>query len=241
MGYHFLMCYRYVAPDCGQIVETWGLEPQSIPLFAARFNTAPTSPVPVLLAGGSSPILDLFRWGLIPFWWKQDTPPRLTFNARSEEASQKPTWREPLRSGRCLMPARGWYEWATREGKGAKSGKQPYFIYAADEPMLAFAAVSDRWAGQEGGEIRSCALLTRAASPALIGIHNRMPLVLPPELHQAWLKPNLKPGEIADLIDSARTDFFYHPVGDGINSVRSEGPDLIIEAVHTSANSDVDR
>ncbi len=72
---------------------------------------APTTRVPMVFRADDTLLeLNAARWGLIPHWWKKDAPPSLTFNARSEEAAEKPTWRHSMRKSRCLMPARGWYE-----------------------------------------------------------------------------------------------------------------------------------
>ncbi|NCC05217.1 MAG: hypothetical protein EOM37_14555 [Proteobacteria bacterium] len=74
-----------------------------------RFNVAPTTRVPIVVKADDG-LLELngaSHRGLISHWWKKDVPPSLTFNARSEEAAEKPTWRHSLRNQRCLMPVRG--------------------------------------------------------------------------------------------------------------------------------------
>ena len=135
------MCGRYVSPDEAAIERFWKLSQAQIrdPLNQ-RFNVSPTALVPILrLDDAGSLELVAARWGLIPFWWKAAKPPRLTFNARSEEAAVKPMWRHPAAKARCLMPARGWYEWKEVEridpsiGE-VKKAKQPYFIHRQDGP-----------------------------------------------------------------------------------------------------------
>jgi putative SOS response-associated peptidase YedK len=80
---------------------------------------APTTHVPIVVIADDALVeLNGARWGLIPHWWKKEAPPSLTFNARSEEAAKKPTWRHSLRRLRCLMPARGWYEWMNQNTSG---------------------------------------------------------------------------------------------------------------------------
>ena len=64
------------------------------------------------------------RWGLVPAWRNKDAPPAMTFNARAEEAAQKPTWRDSLKSARGLMPARGWYEWRRNERTLDAAGRE---------------------------------------------------------------------------------------------------------------------
>ena len=111
------MCGRYVSPEEAAIERFWNLShTQRENPLGRRFNVSPASIVPMLLLGETG-ALELVgaRWGLIPFWWKEAKPPRLTFNARSEEAATKPMWRHPAAKSRCLVPALGWYEWVRHE------------------------------------------------------------------------------------------------------------------------------
>ncbi len=233
LGYHVDMCYRYVAPDSSAIVEAWGLDPQAVPLFSARYNTSPTNLVPVILGSNETgQRLDFLRWGLIPAWWKQEKAPSLTFNARSEEAADKPVWRDSYRSGRCLMPARGWYEWRELDSTEIVRGKkrplrQPYYFFSPHAPVIAFAALMAQWRSPSGQMVSSCALLTRSAVQDLAFIHDRMPVVLAPALYRSWLSPNLGRSEVGQLVNEAMGHFDYHPVGRDVNSVHAESSDLI--------------
>lgn len=212
------MCYRYIRPDFWDIVETWQLDTDLPALFTGSVDRAPSDPVPVLCADDSGRLrLELMRWGLIPHWWRQEKPPRLTFNARSEEADNKPVWRDGFFHGRCLMPARGWYEWRqTQDGQAGPTGlrkcKQAFRVSAADAQVIAFAALSARWRSPDGHEIKSCALFTRSASAGLAFLHPRMPVVLPAQLHHCWLSPGLGREDIHRLLDAARLDFTASPV-----------------------------
>ncbi|MDP2346344.1 MAG: SOS response-associated peptidase family protein, partial [Gammaproteobacteria bacterium] len=85
-------------------------------------------------------------------------------NARSEEAAGKPTWRQSMRSMRCLMPARGWYEWCESEPVRSESGRtvrQPYFICDPAQEVIAFAGLWSVWERPGASPIISCALLSR--------------------------------------------------------------------------------
>ena len=100
------MCGRYVSPEEAAIERFWKLSQAQIrdPL-TQRFNISPTALVPMLRLDDTGSLeLIAARWGLIPFWWKDTKPPRLTFNARSEEAAVKPMWRHPAAKARCLVP-----------------------------------------------------------------------------------------------------------------------------------------
>ncbi len=86
---------------------------------------APTDRVPVVIQQpGAPPQLIHARWGFIPHWWSKPELPRLSFNARSEEAADKPMWRDALRATRCLIPATTWYEWQHLHGATA-AGRRP--------------------------------------------------------------------------------------------------------------------
>ena len=151
------MCGRYVSPDDAAIERYFTIDRRSPNPLGERFNVAPTTLVPIvhLTSDGQSELCEA-RWGLIPSWWKQPEPPRLTFNARSEEAASKPMWRQPYRESRCLIPAEGWYEWQEAEAIDRSTGevrkvKQPYFIHRESEPVFAFAGLVSWWSRPETG------------------------------------------------------------------------------------------
>lgn len=171
------------------------------------------------------------RWGLIPHWWKKEVPPSLTFNDRSEEAAAKPTWRHSLRRLRCLMPARGWYEWNAKELVRSDSGrqvKQPYYIYAPNAEAIAFAGLWAVWTGQDGSQVLSCALLSKEAAPGIVHIHDRMPVVLKPEHFNAWLDPNTPGPEVQVIIADSRNEFDSYPVSTRVNNTRNDFPELLV-------------
>jgi putative SOS response-associated peptidase YedK len=175
--------------------------------------------------------LNAARWGLIPHWWRKDVPPSLTFNARSEEAVEKPTWRHSMRRLRCLMPARGWYEWNEKEQVRSDSGrlvKQPYFISAPKADAIAFAGLWAIWAGQDGTQVLSCALLSKAAAPGIVHIHDRMPVVLKPEHFDAWLEPNTPEQAVQEIIADSLNEFASAPVSTKVNNTRNDFPELLI-------------
>src|SRR5512144_132534 len=99
------MCGRYVSPESAAIERQWRL-PAGSP-FPARYNVSPGMDVPLILSTEGASHLTTARWGLVPHWWKDSRPPRLSHNARSEEAAAKPLWRDAMRGARALMPALG--------------------------------------------------------------------------------------------------------------------------------------
>lgn len=214
------MCGRYVSPGQASIERAWKIDRTSGNPFARRFNVRPTTAVPALLIEDGARTLRSARWGLIPHWWKQDRSPGFSINARLEEVSGKPMWRDPIRRSRCLLPAEGWYEW--RETPG---GRQPYYITRRDRRPFCFAGLYATWR-----DTLSCALLTTQALGPIAEVHERMPVVLPEEGHAAWLEPAMHDAAVATamaLEPMAPGDFEYFAVSRRVNDARHESPDLI--------------
>ena len=146
-------------------------------------------------------VLSEVNWGLIPFWSKTGdmSPP----NAVSEAVTTKPTYREPFKRRRCLIPADGFFE-----PKGPKTlrVRQPYFFQRPDRGPFAFAGIWDRWKSPTGDEIESCVLMTIAPNEFMRPIHDRMPVILGEEDFDRWLDRDV-PGEaVKDLLKPAAED-----------------------------------
>ena len=176
--------------------------------------------------------ITIASWGLIAPWSKNSNDALRSqsqaINARSESVHEKPTFRTAFRQRRCLVPATGYYEWATELGR--YKTKQPVFISRDDEKLLAFAGIFDRWISPEG-EIRdSVAIITRDAVGDLAKVHNRMPLFLLRERWGAWMDSNVTDvEEIRTLMQVPDPDAHlrYWPVSTLVNSIRNNGAELI--------------
>jgi putative SOS response-associated peptidase YedK len=176
--------------------------------------------------------ITIASWGLIAPWSKNSNDALRSqsqaINARSESVHEKPTFRNAFRQRRCLVPATGYYEWATELGR--YKTKQPVFISRDDEKLLAFAGIFDRWISPEG-EIRdSVAIITRDAVGDLAKVHNRMPLFLPRERWGAWMDSDVTDvEEIRTLMQVPDPDAHlrYWPVSTLVNSIRNNGAELI--------------
>jgi putative SOS response-associated peptidase YedK len=149
-----------------------------------HYNVAPTANVDTLIPRETGLDLVPMRWGLIPWWWKKakkEAP--ATFNARAESVADKPMFRDAFKRGRCIIPASGYYEW-----KATASGKQPYYITAADGSVLSFAGLSDEWKDTQRGErVRSCTIIVTNANAFTRTIHDRMPVLLKSQDLEPWL------------------------------------------------------
>jgi putative SOS response-associated peptidase YedK len=94
-------------------------------------------------AGGAK--VGSMRWGLVPGWADSAASRLSTFNARIESAATKPTFRQVLGRRHCLVPASGYYEWV-----GRWRAKQPWYIRPANDPLMFFAGLWDRWQSPAG-------------------------------------------------------------------------------------------
>lgn len=147
--------------------------------------------------------LQSFRWGLIPFWTKDekqaDEIKRMTLNARADTIFSKPSFREPIRSKRCIVPSTGYFEWR-HEG----TRKIPYYIYVKDEPIFSMAGIYDSWLDKSTGEVISTfSIITTEANPLIDYIHNtkhRMPAILSRKDEEMWLDPKLGKSDIEQLL-----------------------------------------
>jgi putative SOS response-associated peptidase YedK len=159
--------------------------------------------MPVLCMDNPEQIL-LFKWGLIPFWCNStDQANRIryqTFNARAETINEKPSFKQAIKSGRCLIPASGYYEWQHRNNK-----KIPFYIHLKDRGIFSFAGIYDHWTDKSTGEIISTfSIITTVANPKLAIIHNskkRMPVILTQDEENVWLDSKLSLDKLLKLLD----------------------------------------
>ncbi len=174
------MCGRFslTTPDAA-LAEAFGLD--DVPALETRWNVAPGQDVAVIgRRDAAHPArLAKLRWGL-----RRTDGAGLLINARSESAHRLPTFREALRSRRCLIPADGFYEWR-REG----AAKQAHLARRVDGQPFAFGGL---WQPRSAPDTpAACIILTTQPNELLREVHQRMPLILPREAYATWLDPAL--------------------------------------------------
>jgi putative SOS response-associated peptidase YedK len=239
------MCGRYaLVKSAGELIEEFEITTNRIPAaLPADWNIAPTREIYVIRnlrdvredVSNNRRELATLSWGMIAPWSKDRSEAvrsqSQAINARSESVHEKPTFRSAFKSRRCLIPASGYYEWATELGK--YESKQPFYIQSETEgKTLAFAGIYNRWVDPRGEIFESASIITRPAVDFLAKIHNRMPTFLPVNRWDAWLDPKLnsveeiqKLMELSELAKGLRA----HPVSTRVNATRNNGADLISE------------
>ena len=189
--------------------------------WSPRYNIAPTQSVPVIRQHPKKPVreLALMKWGLIPSWVQNHSVGASMINARSETASTKPAFRDPLKLRRCLIPADAFYEW-----KRTANGKQPYCFEVNDGELFAFAGLWDGWKDVSGQWVKSCAILTTTPNAVTSVVHDRMPVILRKDDYDVWLDPGMENvAAISELLKPCDARLMRsYPISTRINHVAND-------------------
>jgi putative SOS response-associated peptidase YedK len=175
------MCGRYLITTAPEAMRRLFRYPEQ-PNFPARYNVAPTQPIPIVRLTEGERHFALVRWGLIPAWVKDPRAFSLILQARSDSVIDKPSFRNAMKRRRCLIPADGFYEW-----NEDSTPRRPYVVRPRDGGPVAFAGLWECWMGPNGEELETAAIITTDANRALHPIHHRMPVVVPPDAFDFWL------------------------------------------------------
>jgi len=178
------MCGRFSLIQSADIIART-FELSEVPEVTPRYNIAPTQQV-ATVRQNSRRQFQWMRWGLIPSWAKDLSIGNRLINARAETLTEKPSFRHAFQKNRCLIIADGFYEWQKVENR-----KQPYYFQIKEDKPFAFAGLWENWHSPQGEEITSCTIITTNANAIAQPIHNRMPVILPPESYNLWLDPTV--------------------------------------------------
>ncbi|WP_248518296.1 SOS response-associated peptidase [Salinarchaeum laminariae] len=238
------MCGRFTlfagADDLGERFSV------SVPAeYSPRYNVSPSQPVPLI--GDDDPGRIQFRtWGLLPEW-ADDATEHGYINARAETIEEKPAFRSAVRRRRCLVPADGFYEWT-----GDRGSRQPYRVAFGDDRLFAMAGIWERWegprrqtglddfgvsgeepAGSDGRdepptEVReTVAILTTAAAGPVAEIHDRMPVIFPPDREREWLDADDEERRAELLRPFEAPGFRAYRVSTAVNDPGNDEPALV--------------
>lgn len=212
------MCARYLQKNAAAAVAKLFEAQVNVPLDV-RYNVAPTQVVPVLRrqsAGGYA--LDGLRWGLIPFWARDERIGARMINARAETVEEKPAFREAFQGRRCVVPADGFYEWET-------VGKErlPSLVTRGDGEPMAFAGLWARWRPEAGAPALESFTILTCAPPADFTLHDRTPVILSEQDVARWLDPDAEAASLRALL-APLAGLTVTPLGKRVNDVRNDDP-----------------
>jgi len=187
-----------------------------------RFNVAPTQPVVTIRQEAGKRKMAMMRWGLIPAGTSGLSAGHFFMNARSETVRTTPSFKNLINRNRCLIPADGFYEW-----KKMEAVTQPYCFEVGAGDVFAFAGLWDEWKNPSGIVVTSCTILTTAANSLIAAIHDRMPVILPPEKYELWLTPEAKmlDAALAALQPYDANAMRRYPVSRRLNDSRNDDPE----------------
>jgi putative SOS response-associated peptidase YedK len=195
------------------------------PVMTPHYNIAPTQDVAVV-PNNTDKHVEFFHWGLIPSWAKDPEIGSRMINARAETLAEKPSFRAAYLRRRCLILADGFYEWQTIPGSKVKT---PMYIHLASKKPFAFAGLWELWRPDDT-PILSCTIITTEPNALLAPIHNRMPVILPPDAYDLWLDPaEQKPAALNALLKPYPADLMIaYPVSRLVNSPSNDVPACIV-------------
>ena len=213
------MCGRFVGFRRLEEVEKYFPIDKSVATAVASYNIAPSQAILALVRRNQENVLDLFHWGLVPFWAKDISIGNKMINARAETVASKPSFRTAFKKRRCLIIADGFYEW-----KSVKGNKEPYFLTLPNEKPFAFAGLWEKWndKGKADQLYQSCTIITKPASESVLPVHHRMPAIIAPDKYAAWLDPNNQNVEVLEDILQKWTvaELINRPVSKQVNNAK---------------------
>jgi putative SOS response-associated peptidase YedK len=229
------MCGRYIVVDTVETIEKrFNTEAREVQL-EMNYNLGPGQMGPVITDAEPRKV-QMFLFGMSPSWAKKQM---YLCNARAEGDHnseddpeytgakgiiQKPAFRKPIRSQRCLVIASAFLE-------GPKDGglSKPYLVYLQKGRPFALAGIWDTWNNADGKTIHSFAIITTTANKLLQTIgHHRMPVILDEHEEKTWLQRDAPLTDITHLLNQYPHELMNaYPVSPEIKNPRNNRKDLI--------------
>ncbi len=189
------------------------------------YNIAPTHYHPIITEDNPAHF-QFCKWGLVPFWAKDEKIGSKMINARIETLLEKPAFNKLVQTQRCIVPLDGFYEWKLYPDKH----KEPYRITVHNGEIFSVAGLWSIWMASNGEEVKTFTLITSSPNKLMEQIHDRMPAILLQENEKAWLDPQLSGKEALQMLLPYPADQMQaYRVSDRINKVTNNDPELIKE------------
>jgi putative SOS response-associated peptidase YedK len=218
------MCGRFVRKctidEVKEEFEVWDIQWA----FEPSYNIAPGQDVAGIVSRDNEKHVIKLRWGLIPFWAKDEKIGYRMINARAETLVQKRSFARSFKSRRCLIIADGFYEWRVE-----KKIKVPIYMHLQSNRPFGFAGLYDSWKAPDGARIISCTIITTEPNALVKPIHNRMPVILDKDKRDTWLDRNIEdPDELMPLLNPYNPeDMKAYEVTRMVNSPKFNSEDCI--------------
>lgn len=217
--------------------------------FSPSYNISPGKTSLIITQDAPDKIMPAV-FGLTPFW---SDKAMYLFNARAEgdrnkennsdfrgskDIINKPAFRKPIRSQRCLIPADAFIEGTTDEGLS-----KPYLVYLKNKVRpFAFAGIYDDWKNPQTNEVvRSFSIITTTANSLMQKIpHHRSPIILPAYLEKRWISEKTALTDITDMLKPYDAELMNaYPIAESIKNPKNDSADLI-KAVGDTLEPEID-
>jgi putative SOS response-associated peptidase YedK len=159
-------------------IQGWQAEP------AVSYNIAPSQKAGIIINDGAKNIFTSYKWGFVPHWAKDSKSGYNMINAKAETITQKPSFKNPFKNKRCLIPGNGFYEW-----KKTGKDKIPYYIFFKNNSIFSMAGLYDEWLTPENTKLFTFTIITTEANELIADIHDkkRMPVIIQKKDREQWL------------------------------------------------------
>lgn len=219
------MCGRFTLfTDIEEIKERFDIQGSFDEEYQFSYNIAPSQSVLSVINDGVRNRLGYLRWGLIPFWAKDEKAGYKMINARAETIAEKASFRNAYKKKRCLIIADSFYEW-----KKTPERKIPMRIKLKNHAPFGMAGLWESWKSPGGISVYSCSIITTVPNELMTSIHDRMPVILKPEDEKDWLNPSINdPAYLQQYLksfDPEQMEAFE--VSTDVNSTKNNSPNLI--------------
>lgn len=234
------MCGRFTQKSERKIISLEFYIKDFLSDVLVNYNVAPSQDAGVIVRDNVYRYVR-YRWGLVPFWSKDPKIGNRMINARSETVAEKPSFRNAFAKRRCLVPADGFYEW-----KKENEYKTPYYIYHATGKPMSFAGLWESWTPQaepkgqqpeadlfSSGEekpppLHTFTIITTGANEKLKELHDRMPVVITPEMRDVWLNPDTHTDQLVELLQPLPSkEIEFHEVSRIVNTPQNNSQECI--------------
>lgn len=196
------------------------------PQIEARFNISPGTEVVTVREREGKRVAQPTVWGLIPSWAKDRAMGNRMVIARADTAFEKPAFKRAMLARRCLIPVDAFYEW---QGASGEPGRQPWAVRLRGGQPFTLGGLWEYWRpeGEEEGVV-SFAVLTTDPNATLAPIHDRMPVIIPPNQWRAWLSNETPAPKVKDLMRSYPSEEIEAwRVSRRVNDARNDSPAVL--------------
>lgn len=204
----------------------WQIDKQ-IPAFKPNYNMCPTQSGLVLSVCNGNLGFRQMRWGLVPAWAKtvRDADKYSMINAKSEEITEKRSYKGAFQKRRCIVPVNGFFEWQRADTK-----KKPFAIHLKDDSIMSLAGIWEHWTSNDSSEmVDSFSVITTGANSFMEKIHMRMPVILDQNDEETWLDPTItEPQQLLALMKSCPPEpLDAFEISTLVNSPKNNSPEVL--------------